>query len=134
MNCKYYFCWLELSVCLLFCSFRKHLVFGKLVQGFDVLKKMERVDVEDGIPTVTVKIVNCGEFNEGKNYQTYRWLVIYFINVNYFLWDSLLTLSPFCKQQVDFLMRFPPFWVKFFVLSLNFPSNYHFACRKKKDK
>lgn len=52
-------------------SVRKHVVFGKLVQGFDVLKKIESVDVEDGIPTVTVKIVNCGEFNEGKYYKTY---------------------------------------------------------------
>ena len=49
-------------------SFRKHVVFGKLVQGFDVLKKIESVDVEDGVPTVTVKIVNCGEFNEGRGY------------------------------------------------------------------
>lgn len=53
------------------CSFRKHVVFGKIVQGFDVLKKIESVDVEDGVPTVTVKIINCGEFNEGRNYKPY---------------------------------------------------------------
>ena len=46
---------------------RKHVVFGKLVQGFEVLKKIENVGEEDGSPAVTVKIINCGEFREGKN-------------------------------------------------------------------
>ncbi|GFS35330.1 cyclophilin-like peptidyl-prolyl cis-trans isomerase family protein [Actinidia rufa] len=45
---------------------RKHVVFGKLVQGFEVLKKIENVGEEDGRPAVTVKIINCGEFHEDK--------------------------------------------------------------------
>ncbi|XP_073223579.1 uncharacterized protein [Cicer arietinum] len=43
---------------------RKNVVFGKLVQGYDILKKMEDVGDEEGLPTVTVKIINCGEHNE----------------------------------------------------------------------
>ncbi|CAL5440313.1 unnamed protein product [Camellia sinensis] len=43
---------------------RKYVVFGKLVQGQEVLKKMETVGDEDGRPSVTVKIINCGEFLE----------------------------------------------------------------------
>nr|KYP72436.1 Peptidyl-prolyl cis-trans isomerase cyp5 [Cajanus cajan] len=43
---------------------RKHVVFGKLVQGHDVLKKIEHVGDEEGLPSVTVKIINCGEHNE----------------------------------------------------------------------
>ena len=45
---------------------RKYVVFGKLVQGNEVLKKIENVGDEEGIPTVTVKIINCGEVSEGK--------------------------------------------------------------------
>lgn len=43
-------------------------MFGKLVQGSEVLKKIENVGDEDGIPAVTVKIINCGEFHEGENH------------------------------------------------------------------
>ncbi|XP_061376394.1 peptidyl-prolyl cis-trans isomerase CYP95-like isoform X1 [Gastrolobium bilobum] len=43
---------------------RKHVVFGKLVQGHNILKKIEDVGDEEGHPTVTVKIINCGEYNE----------------------------------------------------------------------
>ncbi|WJX09838.1 peptidylprolyl isomerase [Trifolium repens] len=43
---------------------RKYVVFGKLVQGYDILKKIEDVGDEEGLPTVTVKIINCGEHNE----------------------------------------------------------------------
>ena len=43
------------------------MVFGKLVQGDEVLKNIEDAGDEEGRPTVTVKIVNCGEFIEGKN-------------------------------------------------------------------
>ncbi|KAL4318965.1 hypothetical protein GQ457_18G004140 [Hibiscus cannabinus] len=45
---------------------RKYVVFGQLVQGTEVLKKIENVGDEEGKPTVTVKIINCGEFNEDK--------------------------------------------------------------------
>jgi peptidyl-prolyl isomerase G (cyclophilin G) len=46
---------------------RKHVVFGKLLQGYDILKKIEDVGNEEGLPAVTVKIINCGEHNEGEN-------------------------------------------------------------------
>ena len=59
---------------LLFCLIRNekfasssNSFFGKLVQGFEVLKKIENVGEVDGRPVVTVKIINCGEFREGKN-------------------------------------------------------------------
>ncbi|CAL5039241.1 unnamed protein product [Urochloa decumbens] len=39
---------------------RKNTVFGKLILGDDVLKKIECVDVEGSTPLVKVKIVNCG--------------------------------------------------------------------------
>lgn len=51
----YYFC-------------RKHVVFGKLAHGRDVLKRIENAGDEDGNPTVTVKVINCGEYSEGSNY------------------------------------------------------------------
>ncbi|QCD99400.1 peptidyl-prolyl isomerase G [Vigna unguiculata] len=43
---------------------RKHVIFGKLVQGHNILKKIEDVGDEEGLPSVTVKIINCGEHNE----------------------------------------------------------------------
>lgn len=46
--------------------YRKSVVFGKLVQGHEVLKKIEDAGDEEGRPAVTVKIINCGEFSEGK--------------------------------------------------------------------
>ncbi|KAK9068352.1 hypothetical protein SSX86_012463 [Deinandra increscens subsp. villosa] len=46
---------------------RKYIIFGKLVQGVDVLKKIENVGDGDGRPTVTVKIIYCGELSEGEN-------------------------------------------------------------------
>ncbi|GKV18086.1 hypothetical protein SLEP1_g28509 [Rubroshorea leprosula] len=45
---------------------RKSVIFGKLVQGDEVLKKIENVGDEEGRPTVKVKIINCGEFIEDK--------------------------------------------------------------------
>lgn len=47
---------------------RKHVVFGKLVHGHELLAKIETVGDEDGSPTVTVKIINCGELNDSKNH------------------------------------------------------------------
>jgi hypothetical protein len=38
------------------------------VQGDKVLKNIEDVGDEEGRPTVTVKIINCGEFIEGKKF------------------------------------------------------------------
>ncbi|XP_040973222.1 peptidyl-prolyl cis-trans isomerase CYP95 isoform X6 [Gossypium hirsutum] len=51
---------------------RKYVVFGQLVQGNEVLKKMENVGNEEGIPTVTVKIINCGEVSEDNMKNKFR--------------------------------------------------------------
>jgi peptidyl-prolyl isomerase G (cyclophilin G) len=50
------------------CS-RKHTVFGKLVVGNDVLKRIEQVDVDapDSTPVVPVTIVGCGELTDRKH-------------------------------------------------------------------
>ncbi|KAG6643821.1 hypothetical protein CIPAW_08G013200 [Carya illinoinensis] len=45
---------------------RKHVVFGKLAHGHEVLRKIENAGDEDGRPTVTVKIINCGDFSENR--------------------------------------------------------------------
>ncbi|PNX61588.1 peptidyl-prolyl cis-trans isomerase, partial [Trifolium pratense] len=50
---------------------RKHVVFGKLVEGLQVLKRIEDVGDEEGHPTVTVKIINCGEYNDGRHCLAY---------------------------------------------------------------
>jgi cyclophilin family peptidyl-prolyl cis-trans isomerase len=54
--------------CLWILYDRKYVAFGKLVQGDKVLKNIEDVGDEEGRPTVTVKIINCGEFIEGKKF------------------------------------------------------------------
>ncbi|XP_043724341.1 peptidyl-prolyl cis-trans isomerase CYP95-like [Telopea speciosissima] len=48
----------------------KHVVFGKLLQGHDTLKKIESMGTEQGKPTASVKIVNCGELCEVKKKST----------------------------------------------------------------
>ncbi|WMV42646.1 hypothetical protein MTR67_036031 [Solanum verrucosum] len=45
---------------------RKCVVFGKLIDGLEVLKKIESVGNEEGKPDVTVKIINCGELPDDK--------------------------------------------------------------------
>jgi len=45
----------------------KHVVFGKLIHGHEVLKDMELVDTDDTKPVVPVKIVNCGEVRSSKS-------------------------------------------------------------------
>lgn len=45
---------------------RKCVVFGKLIDGLEVLKKIESVGNEEGKPDVTVKIINCGELPDGE--------------------------------------------------------------------
>ena len=39
----------------------KHVVFGKVIQGQDVVDAMDAVGTEDGKPQVSVVIVNCGQ-------------------------------------------------------------------------
>jgi len=39
----------------------KHVVFGKVVSGIALLKKLEAVGSETGNPSYQVKIVDCGE-------------------------------------------------------------------------
>ncbi|KAK7333268.1 hypothetical protein VNO80_30033 [Phaseolus coccineus] len=44
-----------------------HVVFGRLVQGYNVLTKMGEMGDEEGHPTVIIKIIKCGEYsNDGK--------------------------------------------------------------------
>ena len=39
----------------------KHVVFGKVVEGMDVVKKMESLGSQSGKPKSVVKIANCGQ-------------------------------------------------------------------------
>ncbi|CAN6836622.1 unnamed protein product [Brassica oleracea] len=44
----------------------KHVVFGKVVNGMEVVKKMELVGTSDGKPTSNVKIIDCGQVSQLK--------------------------------------------------------------------
>ncbi|CAA0838339.1 Peptidyl-prolyl cis-trans isomerase CYP95 [Striga hermonthica] len=46
---------------------RKRVVFGKLVDGHEMLKKIEDAEDDKGKPAVTVKIVNSGALHDDKN-------------------------------------------------------------------
>ena len=41
----------------------KHVVFGKVIQGMEVLDKIEAVGSHDGTPKKPVKIIDCDELN-----------------------------------------------------------------------
>ena len=50
---------------LIICS--NHVFFGRVVEGIDVLNKIERLSTTDqGRPIVPVNISNCGEIFPGK--------------------------------------------------------------------
>jgi peptidylprolyl isomerase len=40
----------------------KHVVFGRIKEGFDVVKSMENVGSQSGKPKASVVIVDCGEW------------------------------------------------------------------------
>ena len=42
----------------------KHVVFGKVVEGFDVVKAIESVGSQSGKPSKSVRIVKSGELKE----------------------------------------------------------------------
>lgn len=42
----------------------KHVVFGKVLEGFDVVQKIERVGSQSGKPSKTVRISESGEITE----------------------------------------------------------------------
>lgn len=49
-----------------FLSFRldgKHVVFGHVVEGMDVVKKMEKQGSQSGKPKTEVKIADCGQLS-----------------------------------------------------------------------
>lgn len=39
----------------------KHVVFGKVVEGYDVVKKMEQNGTASGTPRVPIQVEDCGE-------------------------------------------------------------------------
>ncbi|KAL1829352.1 peptidyl-prolyl cis-trans isomerase CYP95 [Daucus carota subsp. sativus] len=51
---------------------RKHIVFGKLVEGLDVLKRIESCGDKEGKPVVPVKITKCGEHRNENQYTDMR--------------------------------------------------------------
>ncbi|OVA09881.1 Cyclophilin-like peptidyl-prolyl cis-trans isomerase domain [Macleaya cordata] len=50
----------------------KHVVFGKVVQGMDIVREIEQVGSDQGKPACPVKIVDCGEFSESKTHDAVR--------------------------------------------------------------
>ncbi len=42
----------------------KHVVFGKVTKGLDLVKRMEATGTKSGTPTAQVKVIDCGEIKE----------------------------------------------------------------------
>ncbi|TXG73366.1 hypothetical protein EZV62_001945 [Acer yangbiense] len=40
---------------------RKQVIFGEMVEGFDVLKAIDQIDSSSGLPSKTVMIIDCGQ-------------------------------------------------------------------------
>lgn len=39
---------------------KKHVVFGKVIEGMDIIKKIEKFGTIEGKPKTEIRIVNCG--------------------------------------------------------------------------
>jgi cyclophilin family peptidyl-prolyl cis-trans isomerase len=39
----------------------KHVVFGKIIKGMDVLDKLEKANEKGSVPNPPIKIVDCGQ-------------------------------------------------------------------------
>ncbi|GKC29732.1 peptidyl-prolyl cis-trans isomerase CYP63 isoform X1 [Tanacetum coccineum] len=48
----------------------KHVVFGKVVDGIEIIKKIEQLGTSDGKPSGLVRITDCGEISEDKKKNT----------------------------------------------------------------
>jgi len=55
----------ELTILCWFRLDNKHVVFGHIVSGLDVLRKIEKLGTSSGKPTQKVTIVDCGELQGG---------------------------------------------------------------------
>jgi hypothetical protein len=91
---------------LIFC--RKHVVFGKVVEGLDILKKIEAVPTsgQRNKPDEPIKIVDCGEVLRGKENGVISvkdgksLLVINFVGLSGTIYGIHFNNSIFCVQNI----------------------------------